>query len=93
LLGLLVIVRRQSVRIPTDMRLRLLGLGIVNTLADLLFLLATRRGLLSLVAVITSMHPAATVTLAALVLRERITSRQAAGLLIAAASVALIALG
>jgi drug/metabolite transporter (DMT)-like permease len=93
LLGLLVIVRRLSVRTPADMRLRLLGLGVVNTLADLLFLLATRRGLLSLVAVITSMHPAVTVTLAALVLRERIASRQAAGLLIAAASVALIVLG
>jgi drug/metabolite transporter (DMT)-like permease len=93
MLGLLVVVRRLSVRVPADMRLRLIGLGVVNTLADLLFLLATQRGLLSLVAVITSMYPAATVALAALVLRERIASRQAVGLLIAAASVALITLG
>jgi cytochrome c biogenesis factor len=92
-LGLLVVVRRLSVRIPADMRPSLIGLGVVNTLADLLFLLATQRGLLSLVAVVTSMYPAATVALAALVLRERIASRQAVGLVIAAASVALIALG
>jgi drug/metabolite transporter (DMT)-like permease len=91
-LGLAVAIRGLSVRVPADMRLSLVGLGIVNTAADLLFLLATREGLLSLVAVITSMYPAATVALAALVLRERIARRQAVGLVIAAASVALIAL-
>jgi hypothetical protein len=36
------------------------------------------------VAVVTSMHPAVTVALAGLVLRERIAGRQAAGLAIAA---------
>jgi len=61
--------------------------------ADLLFLLAVRRGNLSLVAVITSTCPAATVALAGLVLRERIACRQVVGLVIAAVSVALIALG
>jgi drug/metabolite transporter (DMT)-like permease len=92
-LGLAVAIRRLSVRVPADMRLSLAGLGVVNVLADLLFLLATREGLLSVVAVITSMYPAATVALAAVVLRERIAGRQAIGLVIAAASVALIALG
>jgi drug/metabolite transporter (DMT)-like permease len=93
LLGLLVIARRRPVEVPTGMGLSLLGLGVVNTSADLLFLLATRRGLLSLVAVITSMYPAVTVALAGIVLRERIAGRQAAGLIAAAVSVALIALG
>jgi drug/metabolite transporter (DMT)-like permease len=91
-LGVLVTVRRLPVGIPERMGLGLVGLGIVNTLADLLYLLATRHGLLSLVAVITSMYPAVTVALAALVLRERITGRQLVGLAFAAASVALIAL-
>ena len=86
-------VRGLWVGVPAHMGLSLIGLGIVNTMADLLFLLATRRGLLSLVAVITSMYPAVTVGLAGLVLRERIAGRQAAGLAIAAVSVALIALG
>jgi len=61
--------------------------------ADQLFLLAVRRGNLSLVAVITSTYPAATVALAGLILRERIACRQVIGLVIAAVSVALIALG
>jgi drug/metabolite transporter (DMT)-like permease len=92
-LSLLVAVRGLSVRVPARMGWSLLGLGVVNTMADLLFLLATRTGLLSLVAVITSMYPAVTVGLAWQVLGERIARRQAAGLVIAAVSVALIALG
>ena len=72
---------------------RLGGLGLINVLADLFFLLATRRGLLSLVAVITSMYPAATVGLSRWILRERMTVQQLFGFILAAASVALIALG
>jgi drug/metabolite transporter (DMT)-like permease len=93
LLGLLVAARRLPLRPPAGTEASLVGLGVVNTAADLLFLLATRRGLLSLVAVITSMYPAVTVALAGLVLRERIAARQAAGLAAAAVSVGLIALG
>jgi drug/metabolite transporter (DMT)-like permease len=92
-LGLLVAVLLRSVRVPGDMGLGLVGLGVVNTAADLLFLLATREGLLSLVAVITAMYPAVTVALAGVVLRERIAGRQVTGLVVAAVSVALIALG
>jgi drug/metabolite transporter (DMT)-like permease len=93
LLALLVAARVRSRPRSGDMAFGLVGLGIVNTLADLLFLLATRSGFLSLVAVITSMYPAATVALAALVLRERLAGRQVGGLVVAAASVGLIALG
>jgi drug/metabolite transporter (DMT)-like permease len=46
-----------------------------------------------LVAVITSLYPAVTVALAALLLRERIAARQLAGLGVAAVSVILIATG
>jgi drug/metabolite transporter (DMT)-like permease len=64
-----------------------------NVVADLLYLLATRHGLLSLVVVITSMYPAATVILARSILREPMDMQQVIGLLLAAASVVLIALG
>jgi drug/metabolite transporter (DMT)-like permease len=90
-LGLLVAVLRLPVRAPAGMGLSLVGLGTVNALADLLFLLASRGGLLSLVAVITSLYPAVTVALAGVVLRERVAGREWGGLVIAAASVALIA--
>ena len=92
-LGLIVAVRRLAVGIPAGMGLSLLGLGVINTTADLLFLLATREGLLSLVAVITSMYPAVTVALAGVLLGERMAGRQVIGLAIAGVSVALIALG
>lgn len=91
-LSLVVITRRLSVHPPAAMGWGLVGLGIVNTAADLLYLLATRNGLLSLVAIITSMYPAFTVGLAALVTREPITRPQLGGLAIAVAAFALIAL-
>ena len=65
--------------------------GALDMAANLLFLLASRRGLLSLVAVIVSLYPATTVLLARFVLSERLHGRQIAGLLAAGAGVALIA--
>ena len=91
-LAIAVAFRRPAARIA-GMGWSLLGLGLVNTIADLLFLLATREGLLSLVAVITSMYPAVTVALAALLLGERTSSQQVIGLVAAGISVALIAVG
>lgn len=82
-----------SVRTSAGMGRSLILLGVINLGADLLFLLATRTGLLSLVAVITSMYPAATVALARVFLNERMVQQQLAGVLCAAASVTLIALG
>ncbi len=55
--------------------------------------LDSRRGLLSLVAVLTSLYPASTVLLARVVLRERLWRVQAAGLVLAAVGVGLIAAG
>ncbi len=57
------------------------------------FYLATQAGMLSVVAVVTSMYPAFTVLLAMAFLRERPAAPQLVGLAAAAASVVLIALG
>ncbi len=70
----------------------LVWLGFINLSADLLYLLATRAGLLSLVAVITSLYPAATVALARGFLGERMVKQQLLGMVFAALSVSLIAL-
>jgi drug/metabolite transporter (DMT)-like permease len=67
--------------------------GVLDVAANVLYLLATQRGLLSLVAVITSMYPAATVVLARFLLHERLTRNQIFGLALAAVGVTLIALG
>ena len=67
--------------------------GVLDVTANAAFLLATRRGLLSIVSLLASLYPAATVVLARVVLRERLTTAQSAGLVGAAGAVALIALG
>lgn len=65
--------------------------GVLGATATLLFLAATQTGLLTISAVITSLYPAFTVVLAALLLRERIHRAQGVGLLLCAVAVALIA--
>ena len=69
------------------------GAGVLDVAANLFYLLATRSGLLSLVAVLTSMYPGATVVLARFVLAERLHRLQLIGLGCAAVGVALIAGG
>jgi drug/metabolite transporter (DMT)-like permease len=54
---LLAVLTNAPFRPSTGMAPRLIWLGFINLLADLLYLLATRAGLLSLVAVITSCIP------------------------------------
>ena len=56
-----------------------------------IFVIAAREGLLSLVAVISSLYPASTVVLARVVLHERVDRRQQVGLACALVGVVLIA--
>lgn len=65
--------------------------GALGAAATGLFLVATQTGYLTVAAVITSLYPAFTVLLAALVLRERIHAAQAVGLGLCAVAVGLIA--
>jgi drug/metabolite transporter (DMT)-like permease len=64
--------------------------GVFDVAANGLYLVASRRGLLTLVGVVVAMYPAATVLLARVVLRERLASHQLAGLALAAAAVAAV---
>jgi drug/metabolite transporter (DMT)-like permease len=67
--------------------------GLTGSLGTILYFLATHRGLLAIAAVITSLYPAVTIVLARAVLGERLTVIRLAGLSLAAASIALIAVG
>jgi drug/metabolite transporter (DMT)-like permease len=67
--------------------------GILSAAATVLFQLATQSGLLTIASVLTALYPATTVLLAAAVLKEQIAGRQAVGLALAAAAVALVAAG
>jgi drug/metabolite transporter (DMT)-like permease len=66
--------------------------GALDSMANLLFLLAARSGDLTVVAVITALYPAGTVLLARSVLAERIRRGQLVGLGTAAVAVSLLAL-
>ncbi|MGW2898964.1 EamA family transporter [Streptomyces sp. NPDC001212] len=66
--------------------------GVLDSLANLLFLLAARSGDLTVVAVITALYPAGTVLLARAVLAERVHRGQLVGLATAAVAVSLLAL-
>ncbi|MER6982192.1 EamA family transporter, partial [Streptomyces carpinensis] len=66
--------------------------GVLDSVANLLFLLAARSGDLTVVAVITALYPAGTVLLARGVLAERIHRGQLVGLGTAAVAVSLLAL-
>ncbi len=68
-------------------------MGACGLAGSILYYLAVHEGMLSLVAVVTSLYPAFTVALAVLVLHERPSRLQVGGLLLATASVVLIALG
>jgi drug/metabolite transporter (DMT)-like permease len=67
--------------------------GVLVAVAAICFFLATQRGLLTVVAVLTSLYPAVTVALARWLLGERIGRWQGVGLALAAVSVALISGG
>lgn len=71
----------------------IVGAGVLDMIANLLFLVAERRGLLTLVSVISALYPASTILLARFVLRERITVSQLGGLGLAAVGVGLISAG
>jgi len=71
----------------------ILGIGTIDTLANLLFLMAERRGLLTLVSVITALYPASTVLLARVFLHESLSRTQWIGLILAAVGVGLISVG
>jgi drug/metabolite transporter (DMT)-like permease len=67
--------------------------GVLDIAANSLFLLASRAGLLSVVAALAALYPAGTVLLARLVLDERLSRTQTVGLGVGAAAVVLIATG
>ena len=69
------------------------AVGLCDVGANVLFALASTRGYLSVVSVLTSLYPIVTVALAAVLLHERIARGQRAGVAAALAGAALITVG
>lgn len=89
--------RRRSVAAalttPPGARHLVAAAGVLDVGANTIYLAATRQGLLSIVAVLSSLYPAATVVLARVFLGERLHRQQVAGLVLAAVGVTAIGLG
>ena len=64
--------------------------GLAGAVGGLFYLLAVQRGRLSTTSALTALYPALTIVLAATVLREPITLRQAAGMALAVVAVMLL---
>ncbi|MCP9485770.1 MAG: DMT family transporter [Gaiellaceae bacterium MAG52_C11] len=82
-----------SLALPRRLLFAVLAVGACDVGANVLFALATTRGLVSVVSVLTSLYPAITVALAALLLRERLGRVQLVGAAAVLAGAALLAAG
>jgi drug/metabolite transporter (DMT)-like permease len=86
-------VRRPGLPSPPAVFAAIAAIGVFDLLANLLFVLATGRGLLSVVGVLAALYPTVTVLLARVVLHERLTRAQDAGVLVTLAGVVALAAG
>ena len=87
--------RRADPGVRADLGVVLPGvsIGLMVGVANGLYLLSTRRGLLSLVAVLVALYPASTVALATVLDGERATRWQSVGMIVAVVAVACITVG
>jgi uncharacterized membrane protein len=86
----MAVLASQSLRVPCGIRLTVVAGGALDMLANLLYLLASRSGPLSVVVTLASLYPASTVLLARVVLHERLSPRQWIGIACAMIAVLLI---
>lgn len=91
-LVIMLLARRQPLLPKIKVAPLILIAGVLDALGNAFFVLAAHSGRLDVAAVLSSLYPAATVILAALVLRERMNRVQSIGILLAMVAVPLISL-
>lgn len=88
--GVVAVVGRRGLRMTRGLMLAAMAGGLLDMLANLLYLLATRQGPLTLVVTLSSLYPASTVLLARVLLQERLSGRQWAGVSVALMAIVLL---
>jgi drug/metabolite transporter (DMT)-like permease len=91
LVVVLALATRRALRPSSGSLSIILAAGVLDMVANVLYLLAKQQGLLSLVVVLVSLYPASTLLLARHVLGERLHAIQVTGVACALGAVALIA--
>jgi len=89
----IVVATGASFRLPRGLGWLVIGGGVLDMLANVLYLLATRYGSLAIAVTLVSLYPASTVLLARVVLRERLSRLQMIGMVGALVAVLLIVRG
>jgi drug/metabolite transporter (DMT)-like permease len=90
LFGIVAAATGRSVVLPARVGATVAVGGALDMLANLLYLLATRAGPLSVAVTLSSLYPASTVLLARAVLNERLSATQTIGVVFALGAVVLI---
>lgn len=93
MLLLIIIVRRRPIRWPGGQLGPVAAIGALDTAASACFAYASVHGNLSLVAVLSSLYPIATVLLGRIVLAERLSYLQHAGVALALGGAVLLSAG
>jgi uncharacterized membrane protein len=86
----LALVSKRSLAAQRNSLAAIVFAGVIDMLANALFLIATRFGMLSIVAVLASLYPTSTVLLARIVLHEKLSRLQLAGVACALVAIGLI---
>jgi drug/metabolite transporter (DMT)-like permease len=93
LFSVIALMGRHSLRMPARVAALVIVAGVIDVLANALYLLAAQQGPLSTVVTLCSLYPASTVLLARFVLKERLNLVQVTGVACAMAAVLLIVSG